>query len=148
MSEKNSPICSTIHARKEYKVALALDKTGKKGEAKEYYRKVAAYDLRPDDANQYFRGLALEALGKKNEAVDTYEKMLAAVNKATEGRRRLIGEGNFDPGRNFEAIRIYKRSLALAGLGKNGESEKQREEALKMDPLAELRAFSPPRAGW
>ncbi|MBW7997107.1 MAG: DUF5107 domain-containing protein [Candidatus Glassbacteria bacterium] len=136
----------TVNARKEFKVAQALEKLGRKSEAGKFYQKVADYDISADNAYQYYRGKALEALGRNGDARKVYEQMLAAVENATEQPRRM--SSHFDPGRNHEAIRMFKRSLALEGLGLSSEAETQRNQAVEGDPIVALRAFSPPRAGW
>ncbi len=136
-----------VQARKEFKVAQALTALGKKRDARKSYRKVAAYDLAADNAYQYFRGKALEELGKKNEAKAVFQQMLTAVENAEEVRRRQ-GSSNFDPGRSFEALKQFKLSLALDGLGRDSEAASKRQQALSADPLAGLRVFSTPRAGW
>ncbi len=141
-----APPPGVVHARKEFKVARALAALGKKREARKYYKKAAAYEIPADNACQYYRGKALVALGKKDEAREVYTRMLTAVENSRQVRRRH--SENLDPGRNFEAVRQFKLSLALKGLGRDSEAESKRSQALSLDPIAGLRAFSPPRAGW
>lgn len=42
----------------------------------------------------------------------------------------------------------FKAGTALEGLGRAAEADSLRELALALDPIAQLRAFGPPRAGW
>ena len=139
----------TIHARKRYKVAVALEALGRKKEAREMLRKVVADQLAPDNAYQYYKGKALEKLGKKEEARKVCEQLLAAVNDRAESMSEQ-GEMShyFDPGRNPQALLHFKRSLALEGLGREQEAKLERQKAIELDPIVALRAFSPPRAGW
>ena len=138
-----------IHARKEYKIALALEALGQKGEARKMFQKVAGTEVRQDDAHRYYVGLALEKLGKKSEASKLFADYLAAIQSKPAREEQPIGEEiNFDPGRNFNAIQHYKIALAYEGLGKKDEAAAEREKALEMDPIVPLRAFSAPRAGW
>jgi len=139
----------TIYARKRYKVAVALEALGRKKEAREMFKKVAADQPAPDNAYQYYVGKALEKLGKKAEARRIYEDFLAAVDRKEASNNRYLVEGmNFDPRRNPQAILCFKRSLALEGLGRQQEAEVEREKAIELDPIVALRAFSPRRAGW
>ncbi len=138
-----------INARKQYKIAEALEALGRKGEARKQLQAVVDSKPRPDDAQQYFRGLALDKLGKKAESHKVFEDFLAAVNKAPETNEHQIADGiNFDPDRRAEAIQSYKLSLAYEGLGDKQKAGSERAKALEMDPIVQLRAFSPPRAGW
>jgi tetratricopeptide (TPR) repeat protein len=141
-----APQPNVIHARKEYKIASALEALGKKREARKHYKTVAAYEMAADNAYQYYRGKALVALGKKDEAGKVYQQMLTAVENSKQVRQRH--ESHFDPGRNFEALKQYKISLALEGLGRESEAKSKRQQAIDQDPISYLRAFSPPRAGW
>ncbi len=137
------------HSRKQYKIALALESLGKKGEASKMYQKVVDVQTRPDDAHQYFRGLALAKLGKKAESTKVFQDFLAAVQSKPETNDRVIEDGiNFDPDRRAEAIQDFKLSLAYEGLGDKAKSDSYRTKALSEDPIVSLRAFSPPRAGW
>ncbi len=139
----------TIHARKRYKVAVALEALGRKREAGEMFKKVAADQPAPDNAYQYYKGKALEKLGKKAEARRVYEEFLAAVDRREASNNRYLVEGmNFDPRRNAQAILCFKRSLALEGLGREQEAEIERKKAIELDPIVDLRAFSPRRVGW
>ncbi len=141
-----APQPNVIHARKEYKIATALAALGKKREARKHYKTVAAYEMAADNAYQYYRGKALVALGKQDEAGQVYQQMLTAVENSKLVRQRH--DSHFDPGRNFEALKQYKISLALEGLGREAEAENKRKQAIGQDPIVNLRAFSPPRAGW
>jgi len=139
----------TIHARKRFKVGVALEALGRKKEAREMFRKVAADEPRPDNAYQYYKGKALDKLGKKDEARKVFEQFLAAVESESDSNNNNLVEGmNFDPRRNPQAIHCFKRSLALEGLGREQEAEIERKKAIELDPIVALRAFSPPRAGW
>lgn len=138
-----------IHARKKFKIAEALEALGRKGEARKVLQEVVDSKPRPDDAHQYYRGLALDRLGKKAEARKVFEDFLATVNKIPETNEHQIADGiNFDPDRRAEAIQSYKLSLAYEGLGDKQKADTERAKALEMDPIVQLRAFSPPRAGW
>jgi tetratricopeptide (TPR) repeat protein len=140
---------NTIHARKYYKIAQALEVMGKKNEATLYYNKIVDYSLDNGNAYQFFRGRAMEALGQNKKANEIYEKMLAAL-----GSNIQTGQNNNDPMIGEQprvkgnAVNLFTRSLALEGLNKFSESQKLREDALKQYKLVELSAFAPPRSGY
>ena len=124
----------TIHARKKYKIGMALEALGKKEEAREYYEIVVADKVADGNAYQYYRARALEALKEKQAAKSIYEQMLEALQQS---------ESDLE-----QAIALYTRSLALEGLGKKKEAEANRSKAFDLNPLVELSAFRPPRAGF
>jgi len=140
----------TIHARKRYKIGLALEALGRKKEARKMFEQVVADNPSPESAYQYYRGKALEKLGRKKQARKVYEQLLAAVEgqSGIENAELSPLEMQFDPGRNPVALVHFKRALALEGLGRHAEAEKERRKALELDRIVALRAFSPPRAGW
>jgi tetratricopeptide (TPR) repeat protein len=125
---------NTIHARKKYKIGMALEALGRRDQAREYYEIVVADKVADGNAYQYYRARALEALKEKQAAKRVYEKMLEALQQS---------ESDLE-----QAISLYTRSLALEGLGKNKEAEANRSKAFDLYPLVELSAFRPPRAGF
>ncbi|MFC1537336.1 DUF5107 domain-containing protein [Gemmatimonadota bacterium] len=135
-----------IHARKLYKVGTALEALGRKTEAMERYNTVVAErdTMRQNSAYRFYLGKALEKLGRSGEAQKVYQEMLDASGETRLSRNEL----RYDPNRNPEALSLFRRSLALEGLGRTGEAEVARKKALELDPIASLRVFSPPRAGW
>jgi len=139
----------TIHARKRYYVALALEALGRKEEAGKMFETVAQDNPKPGSAFQYYRGKALEKLGQKDRARRVYRKMLEDLERHGVSESEHIIDGvNYDTGRNPEAVHLFRRSLALEGLGRSREAESERKKALKLDPLVSFRAFSPPKVGW
>ena len=125
---------NTVHARKKYKIATALEALGREDEAREYFEIVIADQVEKGNAYQFYRARAMEALKRKQEAKETYEQMLVALDA--------------DPARSPEAVSLFTRSLALEGLGKKKEAQTARNRALELNPLVELSAFRPPRAGF
>jgi len=142
---------NTIHARKYFKIATALEAMGEKESAHKYYIQIAADKIEAGNAYQFYRGQALEALGKKKQAIAVYEQMLAALDKQEAQQKHIELQGmiNEDIRTNrAKALQLFCRSLALKGLGKTVESEKVRKAALELDPLVPLNAFKSPGAGW
>jgi tetratricopeptide (TPR) repeat protein len=125
---------NTIHARKRYRIGMALDALGRKDEARDHYEKVIADRVEDGNAYQFYRAKSLEALQRKKEAKVIYEKMLEALEK--------------DKDEPTNAISLFTRSLALEGLGRKQEAETFRGKAYKLNPLVEISAFRPPRAGF
>ena len=113
---------------------MALEALGKKEEAREYYEIVVADKVADGNAYQYYRARALEALKEKQAAKSIYEQMLEALQQS---------ESDLE-----QAIALYTRSLVLEGLGKKKEAEANRSKAFDLNPLVELSAFRPPRAGF
>lgn len=142
-----APQPRTIHARKRYKVAVALEALGQKKEAREMFNRVAADEPPPENAYQYYKGKALEKLGRKSEALEIYRNMLAALDESSRRPRREGTHRRYD-GKSYEAIIHFTRSLALEGLGQLDKAESERKIALNLDPMVAIRAFRPPRAGW
>jgi len=142
---------NTIHARKHYKVALALEALGRSAEAREVFETTVQEKPRPNSAYHFFRGKALEKLGRAEEARGVYEKMLAVLEAEGEPVSEVHVAGApvpGDPGRNRLALLEFKRSLALEGLGRQEEAERLRKKAFELDHMVKLKAFSPPLAGW
>ncbi|MEA2063823.1 MAG: tetratricopeptide repeat protein, partial [Gemmatimonadota bacterium] len=142
---------NTIHARKRYKVGLALEALGRHDEARGEFETVAKEKPKPASAYHFFIGKALEKLGREQEARGVYEKMLEVLDSETEstGEVHIIGspvagESEID----LRAQLLFKRSLALEGLGQSEKAENLRQKALELDSRAALKAFSPPLAGW
>jgi tetratricopeptide (TPR) repeat protein len=125
---------NTIHARKHYNIGKTLDAMGKKDQARKYYKLVMADKVEDGNAYQYYRARAMEALDQKQEARRVYERMLEALD----------GDADASSG----AIPSFTRSLALEGLGRNTEAETYRCRAYELEPLVEISAFRPPRAGF
>jgi len=132
----------TIHARKKYKIGITLEALGRKEQARKYYELVLADKAADGNAYQFYRAKALEALEEKQEAKNVYEKMLEAMDKEILPTNQELESGS------EQAILLYTRSLALEGLGKKKEAEASRMKAFNLDPLVELSAFRPPRAGF
>ena len=142
---------NTIHARKHFKIAMALEALGEKEPAYKYFRQVVTDKIEPGNAYQFYRGQALEALGEKKQAIAVYEQMLAALDKQEAQQEHIEQlEVTDDAVRmhKVKALQLFSRSLALEGLGRTDEAEKALKAALKLDPLVPLNAFKPPRAGW
>lgn len=140
----------TIHLRKYFKLAQALDALGRTAEASDYLDRIIACELADGNAFQYFRGRALEARGKKKEAKQVFEKMLAALDRDALPEQQsaedpMIGGREKD---HAEAKKAFVRSLALEGLKQTSESSELRNEAIAGYPFAELSVFGPPRAGY
>jgi tetratricopeptide (TPR) repeat protein len=125
---------NTIHARKNYKIGKTLEAMGRKEEAREYYEMVIADKVEAGNAYQYYRARAMEALKLNNEAKQIYGQMLEAL----EGDMRA----------SSGAVSLFIRSLALEGLGRRMEAEADRNKAFELNPLVEISAFRPPRAGF
>ena len=139
-----------IHARKRFKLGLALEALGREKEARGEFEKVVKDRPRPDNAYQYFRGKALDRLGRKDEARKVYQELLDRLGEPAV-RRNVSAEGpgrRLFSGRQAEALIHYKRALALEGLEKLQEAEKEQKKALELDPEVEISAFCPPEAGW
>jgi tetratricopeptide (TPR) repeat protein len=142
---------NTIHARKRYKIGLALEALGRNDEARKVFETAANEKPRPNSAYHFFRGKALEKLGREQQAREVYEKMLAVLDAESESAGEIEIIGAPVPGSskmNRRARLQFKRSLALEGLGQHEQAEKIRKQALELDPRVELKAFSPPLAGW
>ena len=142
---------NSIHARKHYKIATALEALGEKEAAHKYFKQVVADKVKAGNAYQYYRGKALEALGKKKQAKAVYEQMLAALDKQ-EAQQKHTGQTETTNKeaqmQKIKALQLFCRSLALKGLGKTVQSEKARKAALSLDPLVPLNAFKPTKSGW
>ena len=141
-----APRPKTVHARKLYKVGTALEALGRKAEAQQRFATVAAErdTMKIDSAYRFFLGKALEKLGRTEEARKVYQELLEYSQDTHLSEREMF----YDPGRNPRALSIFRRSLALEGLGRTEEAEADRKKALELDPIVNLRVFSPPRAGW
>ncbi|MEA2063883.1 MAG: tetratricopeptide repeat protein, partial [Gemmatimonadota bacterium] len=141
-----APLPGTVHARKLYKIGTALEALGRKAEAEGKFRTVVAErdTMSVQSAYRYYLGLALEKLGRTGEAKKVFEEMLTSASKTHLSAEDM----HYDPGRNPEALSAFRRALALDGLGRRAESEAVMKEAVELDPIVNLRAFSPPRAGW
>lgn len=142
---------NTIHARKHFKIAMALEALGEKEPAHKNFRQVVADKIEPGNAYQFYRGQALEALGEKKQAIAVYEQMLAALDKQEAQQEHIEQLEVTDEAvrmHKAKALQLFSRSLALEGLGRTDEAEKVRKAALELDPLAPLNAFKPPRFGW
>ncbi len=139
----------TVCSRQRYWLGRALEAAGRMEEARAEYQRAQAGESCPSDASWHFRARALERLGRSAEAQAVYHRMLESLEREGVPPEEYLVDGvDMDPGRNLEAIACYRRSLALEGLGREEEALRWRQEALRLDPLAEQRAFSPPRAGW
>ncbi|KPL09987.1 MAG: hypothetical protein AMS26_22095 [Bacteroides sp. SM23_62] len=125
---------NTVHARKKYKIGKALDALGRKDEARGYYELVIADRAEDGNAYQFYRAKAMEALKRKQEANEIYVGMLKALDGEVTSSSR--------------AVSLFTRSLALEGLGKKKDAEAERHKALDLNPLVEIAAFRPPRAGF
>ena len=77
---------NTIHARNNYKIGMALLKTGKKTEALDYFKKAIADTVDEGNAFQYYRGKALDAIGEKEKALAVYSGMLSSLDNIKTGR--------------------------------------------------------------
>ena len=147
-----APQPKTVFARSLYNIGLALEKLGKNQEAQEMFAGVVAErdTMKTDSAYRFYLGKAYERLGRESEARAVYQALLDEVKRQEkEGDVHLSGtELYYDPSRNAEALNEYKTYLALEGLGRTAEAKEYRAKAVKLDPIIELRAFSPPRAGW
>ena len=142
---------NTIHARKHFKIAIALESLGENEQANKYLRQVVADKIEPGNAYQFYRGQALEALGEKKQAIAVYEQMLVALDKQEAQQEHTEQPGVSDMAvimHRVKALKLFSRSLAQEGLGKTAEAEKIRKAALELDPLVPLNAFKPPRSGW
>ena len=127
-------------------IGTALDALGRKAEAAERFNTVVAErdTMRLNSAYRFFLGRALEKLGRSDEARKVYQELLENARETRLSEREMF----YDPGRNPQALSLFKQSLALEGLGRKQEAEQARKKALELDPIINLRAFSPPRAGW
>lgn len=147
-----APQPRTVFARSLYNAGLALEKLGREKEAREMFKAVLVErdTMKVDNANRFYLGKAYEKLGREADAKAVYQTLLDELNRQeSEGDVHLSGtELFYDPNRNAEALNKFVKSLALEGLGMTGEAAKIRDEAKEIDPIIELRAFSPPRAGW
>jgi len=141
-----APRPGTVHARKLYKIGMALEALGRKAEAAEKFATVVAErdTMKLDSPYRFFLGRALEKLGRKEEARTVFQEMLANAKETHLSEHEMF----YDPGRNPSALSTFRRALALEGLGRSAEAEAERKKALELDSIVELRAFSPPRAGW
>ena len=141
-----APRPRTVHARKLFKIGTALDALGRKAEAAERFNTVVAErdTMKLDSAYRFFLGRALDKLGRGDEAKQVYQEMLKNARETRLSEREMF----YDPERNPEALSLFRQSLALEGLGRKQEAEQMRKKALELDPIANLRVFSPPRAGW
>ncbi len=142
---------NTIHARKRYKVGLALEALGSNDEARRVFETVVGESPRPNSAYHFFRGKALEKLGREPQARQVYQELLAVLDResAAAGEAHVVGAPVAgDTESNRQALLQFKRSLALEGLGRMEEAASLRKKALELDPNAALKAFSPPGAGW
>jgi len=142
---------NVINARKNYKVATALEALGRKKEADDVYTMVLSDDVLPSNAFMFYRGKALEKLGRDDDARRVYEQMLDAVNR--DSRTYQPQQPDEEPffeqiAEHPEALIHYKRSLALDGLGKHDDAQTQRKKAFELDPIVNFRAFTAPRAAW
>jgi len=127
---------NTIHARNNYKIGMALMKSGKRAEALEFFRKAISDTVNETNASQCYRGKAFEAIGEKKKAVEVFSGMLSALdNKKAEGSND-----------RERAVYFLCRSLALEGLGKEKEAAEQYKVAVELYPLVEISAFRPPRS--
>ena len=113
---------------------MALEAMDRKDEARDHFERVIADRVEDGNAYQFYRAKSLEALKRKKEAREIYEKMLEALEK--------------DRDEPSSAISLFTRSLALEGLGRKKEAETFRDKAYELNPLVEISAFRPPRAGF
>jgi tetratricopeptide (TPR) repeat protein len=127
---------NTIHARNNFKIGIALLKSGKKPQSLEYFKKVIADTVAESNAFQYYRGKAFDAIGEKKRATDVYSRMLSAPD-----REKTDGSNDRE-----KAVSVFCRSLALEGLGKTKEAATQYNAAIELYPLVEISAFRPPRS--
>jgi len=127
---------NTIHARNNFKIGLALLKSGKKPEAMDYFKKVIADSVDYANAFQYYRGQAYDALGEKEKANEVYSRMLSALDREKSDGSNV----------REKAVHIFCKSLASEGLGKTKEAIMQNKAALELYPLVEISAFRPPRS--
>jgi tetratricopeptide (TPR) repeat protein len=127
---------NTIHARNNYKIGMALLKTGKKTEALDYFKQAIADTVNEGNALQYYRGKALDAIGEKEKALAVYSGMLSSLDN-------IKTEGSND---HEKAVTVFCRALALEGLGKAKEAAEQYKSAVELYPLVEISAFRPPRS--
>ncbi|MBW7997287.1 MAG: DUF5107 domain-containing protein [Candidatus Glassbacteria bacterium] len=140
----------TIHARKRYKIGIALAALGRESEAKKIFQLVLEDKPRPGDPYLYHQGRALQELGEHDRARAKFQRMLDDVDVGLE--RPESGPPshaeNSGSGDIRQALLHFKRALALEGLGRGDEASGERELAFELDPEVELRAFAPPAAGW
>ena len=141
----------TIHARKRYMIATALDALGRRAEAHRMYEQVLEDNPSPGNAFLYFHGLALDKLGRKAEARRLFTDLLEFIDRRqtreTPGEEPH-GEVDRERGQKQAALNHFRRSLALEGLDRKEEAARERETALSLDPEVTLSAFCPPAAGW
>jgi len=140
----------TIHARKRYKIGLALEALGRSKEAGEEFEKVVKDRPGTDNAYQYFRGKALDRLGRKDAARKVFQQLLESLAKPGDsGHVISSGPGRrLFSGRRARALIHFKRALALEGLENYEQAQEEHRKALELDPEVEMSAFCPPEAGW
>jgi tetratricopeptide (TPR) repeat protein len=127
---------NTIHARNNFKIGLALLKSGKKPEAMDYFKKVIADSVDEANAFQYYRGKAYDEIGEKEKANKVFSGMLSALDKEKSDGSNV----------REKAVQIFCKSLAFEGIGKTKEAETQYKVAIELYPLVEISAFRPPRS--
>ncbi len=136
------------YTRESCKAGLALDFLGRKKEARAMFLSAAADSLPASAAAQYFRGKALEKLGRPVEARAVFERMLTYTEKGRAHEEEGPADGLAVTDKVPQARECFRRALALEGLGRSAEADSLRSRALALDPIVQLRAFGPPRAGW
>ncbi len=137
---------NTVHARKNFKVGMALKASNDKAQAETYFKKVIDDNVPAGNANQYYRARAFEELGEKAKAKEIYQAMLDATDHMIA---RTAGEDDEEQSARInrrtisKAAGLFSRSLALEGLGQKKEAEDLRNQSIKLYPLAEMAAFLP-----
>jgi len=105
---------ASIEAASDYTTAQELARTGKDGEAIEYYERAVAAD--PEFARAYSGwGLSAFKLGRRNEAAEKWQQALALLDRMTERERyRTLGLYYTVVSLNYDkAIENYEQLVKL-----------------------------------
>lgn len=114
-----------------YLLGLANEKLGKSDEAKSWYEKAAAIDIR-DTPYIYEKGLALMKLGKQDDKslyTALIEKGKAGVTKYVERFFESFDYGMYPEDAN--TIAYYNQGIGYKALGQNGKANSCFRQALK-----------------